>query len=562
MIGGLSVLRCSAVLAAAASGFLLGCDPGPLGPDGGGSGAPAGAGGGTEADIAPAAAGRVVRLSHVQWENSVRDLLRLEAPSGLSATFPTEALSAGYLFDNPAEALQVEQSLWGAYGPAAATLAQLATSNATRLARIVPSTSGDDAVRARAFVVGFGQRAFRRPLSEEEVASYLAVYADGRAAYDDSSGFIAGVRLVIEAMLQSPYFLYRIETSSAAEAGRVLLSDWETAQRLSYFLTNSMPDDELFDAARAGQLATPEGVQQQVARLLAEPAARAALGHFHDQLFNLPAYTGIAPSPTLFPQVSSELGSTLLASTRALLGDLVFGQEQGFADLMTTSRAFVDAELAQLYGVPGRFGSALVPVDLPANQRRGLFTQAGFLAANATGVSPDPIHRGVFIVKRVLCRAITAPPNNVTPPPPSGMGTNRQIVEEHTESSAGCASCHAQRINPYGFVFESYDAVGAYRTIDNELPVSAAAVPVLDGDFVRVDDALEFATALSISREAHDCFGQHLFEYALGRNATEADQPMIHALGQASLDGRSIVELVTSIALSPAFLQRAAEESE
>jgi hypothetical protein len=563
VIGGLSALRCSAVLAAVASCFISGCDPGPLGSNGGEGGAPAGgAGGGTGTDIAPAAAGRVVRLSHAQWENSVRDLLRLDAPSGLSATFPMEASGAGYLFDNPADALQVEQSLWGAYGPAAATLAQIVTSSSTSLARIVASTGGDEAVRARAFVIGFGQRAFRRPLSEGEITSYLELYADGRAAYDDATGFVGGLRLVIEAMLQSPYFLYRIETSSAIEAGRVVLSDWEISQRLSYFLTNSMPDDELFAAASAGQLRTAEGVELQVARLLAEPAAQAALGHFHDQLLNLPAYTGIAPSPVLFPQVSSELGSTLLASTRALLGDLVFAEEQGFAELMTTTRAFVNADLARLYGVPGRFDSALVPVELPADERRGLFTQAGFLAANATGVNPDPIHRGVFIAKRILCRSIAAPPNNVTPPPPSGIGTNRQIVEEHTQSRPGCASCHEQRINPYGFVFENYDAVGAYRTIDNELPVNAAAAPMLDGETVPVDDALGFATALATSREAHDCFARHLFEYALGRNATGADQPMILSLGQASLGGRSIVELVSSLALSPAFLQRSAEEAE
>jgi hypothetical protein len=553
VIGALSVLRCSAALAAAASCFLLGCDPGPLGPNEGGA-ADGGAGGGKGTDATPL--GRVVRLSHAQWENSVRDLLRLEAASGLSATFPTEASGGGYLFDNPAEALQVEQSLWGAYGPAAATLAQLVTRSSTSLSRIVPGTSGDEGVRARAFVIEFGERAFRRPLSEGEITSYLEVYADGRTAYDDSTGFAAGLRLVIEAMLQSPLFLYRIEASSSVEAGRVMLSDWEIAQRLSYFLTNSMPDDELFAAARAGQLTRLEGVEQQVARLLAEPAARAALGHFHDQLLNLPAYTGIAPSPALFPQVSSEFGSSLLASTRALLGDLVFGQQQGFADLMTTTRAFVDADLARLYGVSGSFGSELVAVELPAAERRGLFTQAGFLAANATGISPDPIHRGVFVAKRVLCREIAAPPDDVTPLPPSGIGTNRQIVEEHTESSPGCAYCHQQRINPYGFVFENYDAVGAYRTVDNGLPVNAAAVPMLDGDTLPVTGALEFATALSTSREAHDCFAQHLFEYALGRNATEADQPMIHSLGQASLDGRSIIELVSSLALSPAFRER------
>ncbi|HTV21552.1 MAG TPA: DUF1592 domain-containing protein, partial [Polyangiaceae bacterium] len=257
----------------------------------------------------------MARLSHVQWENSVRDLLRLDEPSGLSDSFPMEAQGAGFLFDNPADSLQVEQALWGAYGAAASSLAQSVASSASHLGRLLPPTSGSsNEARARAFVVDFGQRAFRRPLSEAEVASYLEVYTEGVSAYADSSGFAAGVRLVIETMLQSPYFLYRIEAGAPVESGRAL-SDWELAQRLSYFLTNSMPDDALFDAARTGELATAAGVQQQVARLLGEPAAHEALRHFHDQLLNLPTYTGISPSPVLFPEVSPEFGSAALAST-------------------------------------------------------------------------------------------------------------------------------------------------------------------------------------------------------------------------------------------------------
>jgi len=549
--------RCSAAFAAAAVCFNFGCDPGPIGPDEGD-----GPSGGAGAGDATASVGRVVRLSHAQWENSVRDLLRLDAPSGLSASFPMEAQGAGFLFDNPAESLQVEQALSLAYGSAAASLAQLVTGRSSLLTRIFPATTGDQDARVRAFVGEFGQRAFRRPLSDDEVANYLAVYAEGLTAYDDSRGAPSGIRLVIESMLQSPYFLYRIESSSAVEAGRVVLSDWEIAQRLSYFLTGSMPDDALFAAARAGELGTPDGVQREVERLLGESAAQGAVGHFHDQLLNLSTYSGISPSPELFPQVSNAFGGSALASTRATLDDLVFGRRQGFAALLTTTRTFVNAELARVYGLSGSFGAELEPVDLPPEERRGLFTQAGFLAANATGINPDPIHRGVFIAKRMLCRTIAAPPNNVTPPPPTGIGTNRQIVEEHTQSGAGCASCHESRINPYGFVFENYDAVGGYRTVDNDMPVDASATPMLDGRYVPVDDALEFASALATSREAHNCFAQHLYEFALGRNTTDSDQPMIESLGQASLDGDSIVELVSTIATSPGFLQRSAEESE
>lgn len=549
----------SSALVAALVCFNQGCDPGFIGPeedgakpDGGGAG-PAGT---------PAPTGRVARLSHAQWENSVRDLLRLERTSGLSDGFPMEAQGAGFLFDNPADTLQIEQALSAAYASAAARLAQTVTSRMSLLSRVVPESSGDESARARAFVVEFGQRAFRRPLSDAEVEAYLAVFADGRSAYDDATGFAAGVRLVIETLLQSPYFLYRIEWSSEVEAGRVVLSGWELAQRLSYFITNSMPDDVLFEAARAGQLGAPDGVRDQVERLLGESAAQGALGHFHDQLLDLPRYAAIAPSPLLFPQVSSAFGEAALASARATLDDLVFAQRLGFRELMTTTRAFVNADLAPVYGLSGGFGAELEPVELPAEERRGVFTQAGFLAANATGVSPDPIHRGVFIAKRILCRSIAAPPNDVTPLPPSGLGTNRQMVEEHTQSGPGCASCHESRINPYGFVFENYDAVGSYRTLDNGFPVDASATPMLDGRYAAVDDAIGFASALASSREAHDCFARHLYEYAIGRSATEADDLLISSLGRASLDGASIVELVSTIAGSPAFLERSAEEAE
>lgn len=510
--------------------------------------------------IRPAPAGRVARLSHAQWENSVRDLLRLDEPSGLSASFPEQARSAGYVFDNAAAALRVEQALWGAYGPAATSLAQTVTSDAARLARLLPDVAGDDAARARAFVEAFGQRAFRRPLTDDELASYLELHTLGQSSYADVSGFDAGVRLVIEAMLQSPFFLYRIESSTAIDGELVVLSDWEIAQRLSYFLTNSMPDDALFDAARAGELSTPGGLRAQIERLLDTAAARAALGHFHDQLLNLTSYTSISPSPALYPNVSSDFGRAALASTRALLDDLVFNQGDGFRELMTTNRAFVNADLAGVYGLSGDFDAALVPVQLPADERRGLFTQAGFLAANATGISPDPIHRGVFIAKRMLCRTIAAPPDNVTPLPPTGNGTNRQVVEDHTESQPGCAACHEHLINPYGFVFESYDAVGSYRTIDNGLPVDTSAAPLLDGGAVAMADALAFADALSTSRDAHECFAQHLFEYALGRSATSDDDTMITSLGRASLDGASIVELVAHLAGSAPFIRRSAEE--
>jgi hypothetical protein len=533
-------------------------------PSGAGAGGTANGGTGGTGEvivpITPAPEGRVSRLSHEQWENTVRDLLALDDVSGLSSVFPVQAHSAGYVFDNPADSLQVDQVLSGSYAGAAASLAQTVTSDAARLARILPPGAGDDTARARAFVESFGARAFRRPLAVEEIDAYVAMFAVGQTAYDDVTGFTAGIRLLLEALLQSPHFLYRIETSTAVEGDVVALSDWEVAQRLSYFLTNSMPDDELFRAAREERLTERADIREQAARLLDKPGARSALAHFHDQLLELHRYSGISPSPSRYPDVSPGFGESALAAARAFLDDHVFEQRQGFSSMMTTTRAFANADLAAAYGLDGDFGAGLVPVELPESERRGVFTQLGFLAANATGLSPDPIHRGVFLAKRMLCRAISAPPDNVTPIPPTGEGTNRQVVEDHTESQDGCAGCHKRMINPYGFVFENYDAIGAYRTMDNGLPVDASASPLIDAEEVPVGGALEFADALAESREAHECFVRHLLEYSRGRQHTEADQGMIDALRRASLDDQPIKDLILTLAESDSFIKRSTEE--
>jgi len=541
---------------------LAACSNPSLEPDLGGTAGLTGSGGSGSGDdivvpITPSPAGRVARLSHAQWENSVRDLLRLDDASGLSTDFPVQAHANGYLFDNPAQTLQVDQVLAATYATAAAQLAQRVTSDEAQLQRILPPDGADELERARAFIQDLGSRAFRRPLAATEVDDYLVLFESGRESYDDVTGFSGGIRLLLETFLQSPHFLYRLEASTERQADGVPLSGWEMAQRLSYFLTNSMPDEQLFDAAARGKLGDREELLRQAERLLATPAARRALGHFQDQLWKLDSYTWVAPSPTLFPDTSAELGPLALASARMFLEDLVFDQQLGFGELLRTSRAFVNAELASIYGLTESFGPELVPVELPASERRGLLTQVGFLASNATSINPDPIHRGVFIAKQVLCRKISAPPDNVTPLPASGVGTNRQIVEEHTQSRSGCKACHEQMINPYGFVFENYDATGAFRTLDRGLPVDASAAPLLDAAQVPVDDGVEFALALSQSHEAHECFAQHLLEYAQGRTAVEADRAMIESLARDSLERRnSIAQLVLTLVTSDSFRLR------
>jgi hypothetical protein len=521
---------------------------------------PAAAEAATGVGVAPVPSGRFARLTHTQWENTVRDLLRLDQPSGLSSSFPTDARTAGFLFDNHELSLQVDQVLSAAYANAAEALALRVTSDPAALARLLPPDTGNERERARAFVSTFGERAFRRPLERGEIETFASLFELGRNAYDDASGFVAGVRMLIEVFLRSPLFLYRIESSSEVSGASIPLSDYEVAQRLSYLLSNSMPDDALLAAAREGQLSRPSEVRAQAMRLLSLPSARSAIVGFHGQLLDFEKFESIDPSERVYPDLPSSFATDVITSTRLFIEDLAVAQAGTFRDLMTSTQAFVNDDLASVYGLAGSFGPGFVKVSLPENERRGIFNQLGFLAANATSINPDPIHRGVFIATRVLCLGIAAPPDGVPPLPPIVGGTNREIVANHTQSSPVCQACHATLINPLGFPFENYDASGAYRTTDNGELVDAHATPTIDGAPLPVENSVELAEALGSSRQAHECFTSHLVEYAFGREKQRLDEPLITALADASLDGAPILELLVRIAESPAFLSRSTEE--
>ncbi|MEY2937059.1 MAG: hypothetical protein RL033_7808 [Pseudomonadota bacterium] len=508
----------------------------------------------------PAPSGRFARLTHSQWENAVRDLLQLADTPGLSQTFPSDARTAGFPFDNHQVALEVDQVLSGAYASAAEALAARVAGDSAQLERLLPPNTGDERERARLFITVFGERAFRRPLEASEVEAFARLFELGKTAYDDATGLTAGLRILLEAFLRSPFFLYRVESSTSASGATIPLTGYELAQRLSFLLTNSIPDETLLQAARSGQLTRPGDVRSQALRLLAAPSARQAAVHFHEQLFEFEKFENIKPSPRAYPNLPESFADSVVASSQRFIEDLVVTQSGNFQALMTSNQAFVNRDLAPVYGLSGSFGPELVKVSLPENERRGLFNQVGFLAANATSINPDPIHRGVFIATRVLCQGIAAPPDGVPPLPPIENGTNREIVANHTETSPVCQACHGTLINPLGFTFENYDASGAYRTMDHGQPVDASTTPTLDGQKLAVENSVELAEALGRSRQAHECFSSHLVEYAFGRKRERLDEPLVDALTDASLEGAPIVELLVRIAESPAFSSRSTEE--
>ena len=508
--------------------------------------------------IDPVATLRFPRLTHQQWENTIVDLFHLPAPLGLSAAFTGDPLG-GY-FDNAESSLQVSPPHWADYQLAAEEVAELVTDDPALLSQIVPaSLPADPALAARAFVEAFGRRAYRRPLTTAEVDAYAALFATGDATVDGPDAFTRGVRITLMAFLQSPHFLYRPQLGAVVEGDRVRLSSHELATRLSYALWNTMPDAALDALADAGELDDPATLEAEARRMLADPRARAMVSHFHELLLRYEAFENLNKDEVLFPDWTPDVGLDMQEEERRFVEHVVFEEGGGLRELLTSSTTFVNDRLAALYGLSGSFGPEFVEVELDPSERSGLLTHLGFLASNATKREQHTIYRGVYVNHRILCAPLPDPPNNVPPLPSAGdYDTNRERVEAHTGPGTCGASCHGVWINPAGYPFEHYDALGRYRELENGHEIDASGDYELDGAMAHFDDALEWTSLMAESDMAHACYAKHWLEYLYGRRAEAADDLVLPELTGVSRE--SALELVVALVTAEDFRMRNVDE--
>lgn len=496
----------------------------------------------------------------------MRDLLRLPAASGLSSTFPPDAPRG--LFDNDGAELSVSGDLRTEYQRAAERLAEQVATDPDALMRILPASlpASPDTARARAFLEGFGARAYRRPLTSAELDTYAALFARGAELYPDDDPFVGGVRLTLEAMLQSPHFVYRAELGAASGDQPIPLTSHELASRLSYALWGTMPDDDLFEAAESGALDDAEGLDVEVSRMLDDPRAEAMLVLYHEQLLSVGRYDDITRSDTLFPEYTDAVPDAMADEVRLFVRE-VYGDEGGVRELFTSRFTYANAPLAAIYDLPGVSGDSMQRVSLEGTDRAGLLTMAGFLALNSSSTDSDPIHRGVFVNHRILCAPLPAPPMMVPPLPPEDMSMPRTLRERitlHTGAGTCGASCHGTMINPIGFAFEHFDAVGSHRDRErNGLAIDAADAYSFSGQVREYDGAVELSSIVAEQRMTHACYADHLLQFVHGRASVEADQGLLHHVTTASLRERaSLRELVRILVTSESFRQRSATELE
>ncbi len=303
-------------------------------------------------------------------------------------------------------------------------------------------------------VARFAPRAFRRPLVEGELEAYASLaeplLADGRP-------FLEAVRVPLRAILSAPAFLYQ-----AGDAGA--LDEFALASRLSYFLWRSMPDDELFDAARAGRLADPAVLAAQVDRMLDDARSKRFVRDFAGQAFRLYELRATSPDAGLYPEYDDQLGQAMAHETELFLAALI-AEDRGVDHLIDADFTFVNRRLAQHYGLQDVAGQQMRRVTLPADSPRGgLLTQASVLKVTANGTTTSPVPRGNFVLANLLGQPPAPPPPGIEGLEPDTRGTTtiRELLTAHRANPV-CASCH-RRIDPPGFALESFDPIGGFRT--------------------------------------------------------------------------------------------------
>lgn len=497
--------------------------------------------------FAPVAA-TMHRLTRAQYSNSVRDLLgAVNVPTDLeldTQLYGFATVGAASITVSPRAAEQFELASYN-------VAAQVFGDPARRMALVGCAPSAADDACARGFITRFGRRAWRRPLTSAEVDRWLAVSRAASNAYRDVN---KGLEYVVAGMLQAPHFLFRVERGEPvpSQPARRRYTSYEMAARLSFLYWSSTPDDALLDSAERGELDTVEGIRAQARRLFAAPRARQALTGFFSEYFKLDRIAPQTRDRALYPTWSPSLVQSMITEFEKIVGDVAFA-EADLRDLFTTRVTFLDQNLARLYGVPGTFDESFRRYEWPANApRAGLLTTAAFLANNAHPITTSPTHRGKFIQQYLLCRVVPPPPPGVTTDIPMGSGrpqTFRQRLEELHLSNPSCAGCH-QVTDPIGFGLEHFDAIGAYRTTDNMLPINAEGS--LDGTPFRT--ARELASAVRNHPLLPGCLVRNVYRYATGHVEREGEDVVIRDVERAfASQGYQFSVLLESIATSDGF---------
>jgi hypothetical protein len=507
------------------------------------------------------------RLSRIEYNNMVRDLGLDPTGTQPANQFVSEQKIPGN-FNTNTYALISGTLMNRQYLDAAEQLAANAVTPAN-IGKLVSCAAQANAACAQQFIGDFANRAFRGQLDSDESAALLKLFNDVNTQFAD---FTTGIQAIITAVLTSPRFLFVLEFGQpGASGGAIPLSSMEMATRLSLFLWRSLPDQTLIDAAKAGQLATPDQVAAQATRMLADAKSQGTLRDFADQWLDIENMDAVTKD-TQFKNWTPVLAQELHNETLTTFMSSVATDNTDFPSLLTSTSSYVNSDLAAYYntGVPGTSNSTSYTkmlVGTSAAPRVGLLTHASVLSMHAHTSLPSPTLRGRMVRQQILCEQISPPPQQVggtvIPPPPTSLPagqTTRDQYMQHFGVNQLCSSCH-QYMDYIGFGFDNYDATGAYITAEGGTQVDPSGMFLttdttngLTGSFTTGTDMI---TKIAASTQARECFALQELRYAIQRKELPGDACSAQQVYQAfQSSGFNVQKLLLAIVQTDSFRNR------
>jgi hypothetical protein len=401
------------------------------------------------------------------------------------------------------------------------------TPSRRKILSCVPAETSGEQPCARKILSTLARRAYRRAVTEEDIQALLDFYDSGRR----HGGFEAGIQSALERILASPDFLFRLEASLAnlAPGAVYRLSDVELASRLSFFLWSSIPDDRLLDLAARGKLKEPATLEQQVARMLADPRSKALVDNFVSRWLNLFKLRGASPDPDILPDFDENLRQAFERET-VMFVESQLRADRSVVDLLSADYTFVNERLARHYEIPNVYGERFRNVEFSDGRRGGLLGQGSILTVTSYGNRTSPVLRGKWLLEMILGTPPPPPPPDVPPLKEKGEIDHplsvRERLEQHRQNPA-CASCHV-RMDPLGFALENFDAIGKWRNSEDGVPIDASAA---------LPDGTKFAGVAGLRKlllshpdQFAGTFTEKLLTYALGREVEYYDLPVVRKI--------------------------------
>ena len=492
------------------------------------------------------------RLTESQYRHTIADVFGPQIK--IEARFEPERREDGLLALGSAM-LSLTSSGFEQYFAVASTVADQVIGSEQRdtLVGCKPTDAKqqDDACAAQ-FIRNYGEKLFRRPLTQGEVDGRLKSASVGAT---QASDFYAGLKLALTSLLVAPDFLFRVETAEPDPANpkESRLDAFTKASRLSFLLWDSPPDAELLAAARSGALHSSAELQKQIERMLASPRFEAGARAFFTDMFQLDGFGNLVKDPMIYPKFNQSVSESAREQMLLRTVDLLVRKQGDYRDLFTANDTYINRSLASVYNVPYASKAAWTTYSFPeSSERSGILTDVGFLSLFAHPGTSSPTRRGIKVLEIFMCQATPQPPANVdfSKVQDSTKGTLRGRLLDHMENE-GCSGCH-RRTDPIGLALEHFDGLGQLRTLENGMPIDVTA-KIKD---MTIEGAQGVGQYLRDEPRVASCLVRNVYQYGVGRKTVGRDQAFVAAQTKAFVaNGYRFPDLMKQIATSPEFFK-------